>query len=352
MTRRTNNFDALRLLGAMMVLVNHSMALSGAPTYGFASESISTLGVDMFFAISGYMITGSWIRDPSVVRFVWRRVRRIVPALAFVVLLSTFVLGPLVTTLSLHDYLVHPATLRYLGNIVFHASFALPGVFVDIPLPNAVNGSLWTLPVEVTMYAATPFLAFASRRSASLIILLLVIAGGFGMHFFLGHPTPFVVYGTELWTNSSLFPFFVAGAAIAALRLESRLNWRVGIGALLLLDFAGPILGVWQHALMFLVLPYVVIAVGQSRWPVFSNAGRWGDFSYGIYLWAFPIQQFIVYLAGPNYAGWRNVMLATPLVVGMAVISWYLIERPMLLLGSMRRKDVLITEKPQRAVSG
>lgn len=328
------------------------MVLSVAPPYGFASESISTLGVEMFFTISGYMITGSWIRDPSPIRFIWRRVRRIVPALAFVVLLCTFVLGPLLTTLALRDYIGHPATLRYLGNIVFYASYALPGVFTDTPLPNAVNGSLWTLPVEVGMYAATPFLVYAARRNAGFIALLLIVAGGLGMHFFIRHPNPVVVYGTELWTDATLFPFFIAGAAISALRLERWLDWRVGLGAVLLMHFAGPVLGVWQHALMFLVLPYVVIAVGRSCWPGVSRAGAWGDFSYGIYLWAFPIQQLVVYLAGPHFAGWGNVVLATPPVVGMAVISWYSIERPMLRLGSARSGETFTPKKQPRAALG
>lgn len=334
MIHRQNNFDALRLLGAALVLINHSMVLAGNRAFGFASQSMSTLGVAMFFAISGYMIASSWMRDPNPGRFILRRARRIMPALAFVVIVSLALIGPMVTTVSISDYVSHPNTRRYLGNLIFYVSYALPGVFSTNPYPNAVNGSLWTLPVEVMMYVSTPLLVLLARRHAGLILLTLLGTLALAMVFYIRHPPAFIILDTEFWSATTLFPYFVAGAVIATLRMERLLDWRVGVVAFLLMDFTPQLLGTLQNAALCIVLPYAVIAVGQARWPVVAQVGRLGDFSYGTYLWAFPIQQLVVSLTRPDFGGWNNVLVATPFILLMAVVSWYLIERPMLKYGS------------------
>lgn len=334
MIHRQNNFDALRLIGATLVLINHSMILAGDRAFGFASQAMSTLGVAMFFTISGYMIASSWVRDPNPLRFILRRARRIMPALAFVVIVSVAVIGPLVTTVSLADYIIHPNTQRYLGNLIFYISYALPGVFTTNTFPSAVNGSLWTLPVEVAMYALTPMLVLLARRQAGLMLLALLGALALDMVVTLYHPPAFIILDTDLWSGSTLFPYFIAGAAIATLRLERLLDWRIGVIAFVLMDFTSPLLGPWQTVALCIVLPYAVIAVGQAQWPIVARVARWGDFSYGLYLWAFPIQQLVVLLARPGFGGWNNVLVAAPLSLLMAVVSWYLIERPMLRYGA------------------
>ncbi len=333
MRAHKNNFDALRLLGALLVLVNHSMILSDDHAYGFAGQSVSTLGVKMFFVISGYMITSSWLRDSHPGRFVLRRARRILPALAFVVLVSILIIGPIFTSLPIGAYFKHPFTSRYLGNLIFYVSYALPGVFTTNPLPNAVNGSLWTLPVEIVMYLLTPLLVLAARRRAP-ITLLLLLSVSVSMFYVLRSPPPLVILGSEFWSASTLAPYFVAGSAVATLRLERFLDWRLGLLGILFMHLAAPQLAVWQEAVFCFVLPYSVLAVGIRQTPGISSVGRWGDFSYGIYLWAFPIQQMVVATVGPGIGGWSNAALVLPPTVLMAVISWQLIEKHALRLGS------------------
>lgn len=335
MNEHRNNFDALRLVGALLVLVNHSMTLSGDHAYGFAGQSISTVGVKMFFVISGYMIATSWGRDAHPGRFLLRRARRIMPALAFVVLVSVVLIGPIFSLLSLREYVTHPLTSRYFGNLIFYVSYALPGVFTTNPHPNAVNGSLWTLPVEVAMYVMTPLLVLAARRHAALITLVLLSAVALSMYYSLRSPPFFVVLGTEFWTASTLAPYFIAGSATATLRLERFLDWRLGLLAVGIMDLVAPRLGAYHEMLVCIVLPYAVIAVGRGCWPIISRAGRFGDFSYGIYLWAFPIQQMVVAVVGPEIGGWSNVALVLPLTVLMAVISWYVIEKHALRFGAL-----------------
>ena len=327
MRENQNNYDALRLIGALLVLVNHSLALSLATPLAALGQSISTLGVKLFFAISGYLIATSWMRDAHPVRFALRRARRIMPALCVVVVLSIAVIGPIFTTLDLWTYASHPFIIRYLGNIIFYVSYSLPGVFADNPYPHAVNGSLWTMPVEVAMYAMVPLLIFAARRHALLIASLFVVATSLSMYFLIAGPTPWVIAGTEFWTAANLAPYFVGGAALAGLRLERLLDWRLAVVLLALFQFIHPIFGIWHEAVLAVVLPYAAIAIGRARWPVVARAGRYGDFSYGIYLWSFPIQQIVAALAGGQMSGWGNAAWTFPAALAMAILSWHLVEK-------------------------
>lgn len=155
---RSNNFDALRLLAALLVIWSHQFAVMGLPVPQLLHNEPGALGVVIFFAISGYLVTLSWLADPHLGRFAARRALRIWPGLIAAVLLCAFVLGPLVTTLPLKAYLAHPLTWDYLRNLWLDTQFALPGVFDGNVLASSVNGPLWTIPLEVGCYA---FLAAA-----------------------------------------------------------------------------------------------------------------------------------------------------------------------------------------------
>jgi peptidoglycan/LPS O-acetylase OafA/YrhL len=340
MRHHRNNYDALRLLGALLVLLNHSMELSAGRGFGFAGQSVSTLGVKIFFCISGYLVATSWMNDPSPVRFLVRRARRILPALALVVILSILVIGPVFTTLPLAEYFAHPWIVRYLGNVVFYVSYVLPGVFATLPIPNAVNGSLWTLPIEVTLYVLVPIYVFAGRVHAAAMTGLFLAAVGLSTYFFVQRPAFFVVAGTEFWTGATLVPYFVGGALLASLRLERFLDARLGVAGIVLMYFLAPRMGYWAEITLCVVLPYATIAVGRASWPVLREAGRWGDFSYGIYLWAFPIQQSIVQVLGTGIGGLNNAAIALPLTLGMAMLSYHLVEKRAMRIGTPMRLPV------------
>lgn len=155
---RTNNFDALRLLAATVVVYGHAFPLTKTAQVVILGNSVESLAVKVFFVISGYLISESWLRDPQINRFLIRRALRIFPALIVVVLLSVLVLGPLATTLSIAGYFGNISVLMYLKNIFLYPVYYLPGVFQSNPYPIAVNGSLWSLPVEFSMYLLTPLL--------------------------------------------------------------------------------------------------------------------------------------------------------------------------------------------------
>ena len=147
---RSNNLDALRLVGALAVIFGHAYHIVGRPFENpvVAGYPVQTLGVIIFFSISGYLITASWSRTRNPVSYLAARSLRIFPALVVVVLVCMFVIGPVVSVLPNSQYFDAPNFWSYLGNIILRPQYELPGVWGDHPYPNAVNGSLWTLPAE------------------------------------------------------------------------------------------------------------------------------------------------------------------------------------------------------------
>ena len=147
---RDNNIDALRLLGAVLVITGHAFALLGhrdriPMLFGATPQSF---GLIIFFSVSGYLITSSWCRTHDLPSYLASRTLRIFPGLIVVVMVTKFVLGPLVTTVSLRHFFAWDGFPGYLWNIALRIRFAMPGVFEHLPTAKTVNGSLWTLPVE------------------------------------------------------------------------------------------------------------------------------------------------------------------------------------------------------------
>ncbi|MBK7117547.1 MAG: acyltransferase [Comamonadaceae bacterium] len=172
--RRTNNFDLLRLLAAWFVLFSHCYPLSGQPVADpfvrhTGIDTLGGIGVSIFFVLSGYLVTNSLERSSSVYSFARKRAFRIFPALAVLTVYCSYWLGPVLTTLPLETYLKHPQTVAYLWNVsAWKIQYALPGVFATNPVPVAVNGSLWSLPYEISCYLAltTLWLLRIPRRAA------------------------------------------------------------------------------------------------------------------------------------------------------------------------------------------
>lgn len=139
----------------MLVFVSHHYALQGLPEPMVSTwTTFGGLGVAMFFSISGYLIAISWMRDPHLGRFAVRRLLRILPGLVVVVAFCALVLGPWMSTVPPAEYYWHPGVWAYFRNILFSPVYSLPGVFGANPYPHAVNGSLWTLPLEFFLYFA------------------------------------------------------------------------------------------------------------------------------------------------------------------------------------------------------
>ncbi|CAN5234498.1 acyltransferase [soil metagenome] len=322
-SRRSNNLDALRLLAALAVIVGHGCVLIGrsdlVPSpFGIGLQG---LGVNVFFSISGYLIVGSWERSRSLRAYFSSRILRIFPALIVVVLLSVFVLGPMLTTVSLAEYFRSGQTYFYLRNLLLLPVAELPGVFTSNPFPNAVNGSLWTLGAEFACYLVVPLIGFLPR--------VLRIPGwvAFGIASVVLSSVHIEIFDARVESGAFMWVFFAVGAILRlGLRREA---FRLDVAAFVVVLWLG-LLGFfpeWSALFAWLALPYCVLALGLQSTPVARQASRFGDFSYGLYLWAFPVQQAVVQLLGVLPLGW-NLLIVIAITLALAVGSWYLVERP------------------------
>lgn len=324
----SNNFDLLRLAAAFLVLFSHAYVLTGHP----AAEPIAILlrhttdggamAVGAFFVLSGYLIARSaQIHD-------WRtylraRALRIYPAFAVAVLAQTLLLGPLASTLGPTPYLTDPATWDALARaFLFSPRPGLPGVFPDNPLPNVVNGSLWTLRIEALCYIAMLLWAFVGARRW---LIVLAVAAGFAA-LATAHANHAPLHITA---PLDCILFFATGAALWCWRDHLPLRWWPL--ALLTLAFAALANTAASPYVWHLLLPYAVLRLGLSAPLLARPILRLGDISYGVYLYAFPLEQALV-AAIPTLGPLSLTAAAAPLAAALGLASSRLIERPALRL--------------------
>jgi peptidoglycan/LPS O-acetylase OafA/YrhL len=310
------SFDLIRLSAAVAVLFSHAMPLTTGRNDGeivFAlSQGRTTVGdlaVDVFFVTSGFLVTGSLFRSRNLLDFGWRRSVRILPALVAVVLVCAFVVGPILTVIGWRAYFIKSETYEYILNALFVFRPSLPGVFSTNPYPDAVNGSLWTLFYEAVCYLCVAATMLVRRAANSLIVLAFAVLSVAAIYQrWPGRMEHLVVLGS----------YFFAGAALYALRDRTPYNLAAFAIAVLTCGLI-PVWGVAPAITQF-AMAYACIWLGYRR--------SWeppGDYSYGIYLWAFPIQQVLVSVFR-QMSWWENIAAALPITVAIAYLSWTFIE--------------------------
>jgi peptidoglycan/LPS O-acetylase OafA/YrhL len=325
---RSNGFDVLRLVAAAMVIFGHAYPLTGNVAPGLFANGVQTVGVKIFFVISGYLITKSWQSDPNMVRFWMKRALRIIPGLACLCLLTVFILGPLVTSLSLRGYISNPMTRQYFWNLAFYPMYGLPGVFQGNVYGPPVNGSLWSLPVEVAMYAGVPMII--SRSPTFYKVCVPLIAAGLLVADILfvrvwPFPKPIVFWGTSLSSTLDVAFYFYAGSTVAVHRLERFANLPVAI-VLFVLAFLFISSYIWSEVALAVVLPCVVVAFGLTRITPLQGILDGRDYSYGLYLYGFVVQQSVIFVAGP-LTPVLNALISFPCALLFAVGSWHMVEK-------------------------
>lgn len=332
-SRQSNNFDALRIFAAILVIFGHGSTLSGGTDPGLWGEPLARIGLDVFFSISGFLVTTSWERDPRLAPFLAKRALRIFPGLIACVLLSAFLLGPAVSTLPTFKYFANAGTYAYLANIALYAVQHLPGVFGGLGGNGSVNGSLWSLFPEWLCYLTVPLFALLGRRTRIWAFLLIAMAcGGGGTLLFLAPPNrQIVVYGAVLSYVLVQVPLFLVGGLFGLLQLQPGLLGRPDLCLLFLtLNYSvSTWFGWWSLPVEWLTMPYMVISFGLLSLPGLRQIGHFGDISYGLYLYAFPVQQLLLYLR-PDVPA--PILICTLLTLPLAFLSWHLVEKQALRL--------------------
>jgi len=342
MAIKGDNFLLLRLAAAFAVVYGHSYAISGIPKaedhiarlglgYGLYSGSIA---VNAFFVISGFLVTGAWFRNPDLRFFVCSRLLRILPAYAVCLICSAFLLGAAFTTLPLNDYLSDASTRGYVTiNLWFgrDLSWSLPGVFKQNPYPNTINGSIWTLSAEWRMYAWLAIFAVVGlleRRRLCLLCLVSLIA-------LTWSETMLPMLPIEDYVR--LAGYFSLGSL--AFQWRDRLPFHGGL-VLVMAAVCVSLHGRPGFTQAFAIsLSYGVLwfAYGPKSLLSFN---RLGDYSYGVYLWGFPVQQTIAHLV-PDSTPTMITMISLPLALIIGILSWHMIEKPALRLKYRNRPDLV-----------
>ncbi|MES1991756.1 MAG: acyltransferase [Pseudomonadota bacterium] len=330
---RDNNFNLIRVLAAVAVALSHSYLIttgdpSARPLITETGFSIGYHAVNTFFVISGFLVTQSWRRSSSLIGFATARGLRIYPGIVISTLFVTFVLGATMTALPAVEYLTSPATYAYLTITASLAepSGTLPGLFLMTPQPITVNGSLWTLRYELICYVILAavgalglftrpktFAALAALAGIGLLILsLLPIAHD--KTIVLGH---FVRFGL----------CFGLGVVAYQYRAHIPIHWIGVVGLIAITSFA-----FGQAIYPFLLYATTAYA---TFWLAFVPDGtirlfnKSGDYSYGIYIYAFPVQQTLISLV-PDLTPIQMFGAVVATTLPLAIMSWHLVESPAL----------------------
>ena len=293
--------------------------------------------VGIFFALSGFLVAASAVRTGSMGRFFANRALRIFPALSVETLLSALILGPLVTELSLRAYFTDHEFFRYFGNIVGFVYFWLPGVFLDLPLPRTVNGQLWTLPSEFYCYLIMlGLMATSVIKNRDLLLWLGISALAAMVALYHFSPLQFDPKSENMFAPWYLVALFFMGAIFFfhAEKIPLKL-WIFIVSAtaywlIIFNNVVTPLSGIF--------LTYCMAYVGFLRFPWWDNLIN-SDYSYGLFLYHFPIIQTYMFVLQPHIA---KLPLATQMLVifglGLpttllfAALSWRFIEKPALSL--------------------
>jgi peptidoglycan/LPS O-acetylase OafA/YrhL len=331
---RENNFDGLRLLGAFLVLGSHQFALSGRQEpLAVAPYTFGTLGVLIFFSISGFLVASSWRSDPHILRFAARRFLRIWPALA-VVVIGLAVLAAIFRSTERH------AALAFLKNLVLIHND--DGKFFATNSYTQLDGSIWTIPIEVSCYAGFAAIALISRKWLAIALACTSVLALWWLARFsdagmreaalqMGHPTyawwfgAFFLFGALLcwWPRLQALTLLWAAAGLAIILLG-----KVSLGLLVL-------------------LPPVVVAIGLRSWLIVRRCGRFGDLSYGLYLFAWPVQQTVVLFLGRERPLLLLLAVSAAITTLFAYASWHLVEKQALKLKPRRTASrARVTDDP------
>lgn len=332
--RDRNNFDLVRLIAASSVILSHGFSIatgvdSEEPLALASAFSLGQHAVNIFFVLSGLLVTASLARSAELVDFIVSRFLRIFPGLLVCVLLTVFVVGPVVSSLNLADYLSAPGTYIYgLATLSLSTGNApLPGVFETLPKAGEVNIPLWTLKYEVTVYmllAGLAMIAFMRRPAVvALMLVLLVVAqiatGGqkpVHEHTMIDHLVRFslcFVVGTAAYLWRETLRLSVAGAVAAAVAIVATNGT------------------MFEQAVLCVAGGYLMLSFAALPLPGLRRLAAGRDVSFGLYIYGWPVTQILL-LSVP-------VLATAPLALGLcalalaivpATASWFLIEKPAL----------------------
>jgi peptidoglycan/LPS O-acetylase OafA/YrhL len=313
------------------VLLSHSFALSSGdkrtePLSQSLGITFGYIAVDVFFLTSGFLIASSLVARKNLLGFAAARCLRIYPALVVAVLLTVAVVGCWFTTLTLPAFLSSAETWLYVGrNTTLFTGVAhrLPGAFAETPWPFAVNASLWTLPYEMGMYVLLAGVWWmVARLQSSDDRWLGWAVGGIAVFAMAGH-----ISHQELLSKNAvrLTAMFFTGSATYLFRRRIPVDGRM-YAALTVVILASALDRQVFWLVYPLALPYVVFCSAYLPRGWLRQFNRVGDYSYGIYVYAWPVQQMLA-ASIIGISAWSMLVLSFAATLVLAVLSWHFVEK-------------------------
>lgn len=329
-------FDGLRLAAAISVLFSHAFLIAegtedGEPLRRLLGPGniIGLYGVFTFFAISGFLLMRSLASGAGAVQFSINRFLRIFPGFLFCILATSLLIGALVTPLPLQAYFTQPETYAYVWSSLacLCDSWEAPFVFVTHPnLVSVKNGSLWSMSYEVLSYLFLLWLWIMLRKP-------LLVAGVAGLAALATVLIPDAK--TMMPGIAYTLPYFSGGVVMYVVYQRfgttPRLAW-LSLGLICVSALIG-----FQFYAFAIFGAYIVVFLAERSNIGSSFAQRWGDLSYGIYLFGWPIEQLVKHLTGLD-SGWQLFAFSLPMVFACAAVSWWAIERPCLKLKKLSQR--------------
>lgn len=321
-SRDNNCFDILRHFAAYLVLFSHHFALSGMkePMVG-GFGSYGHVAVVIFFAISGFFMPLSFARSDGFIGFMSKRCRRIFPALIACSFIMLYVIGLYFTKNNKVEYLFSYDTFKsFISNSVLIQQ-TIPTVFSDFIFKDTINGSLWTLPIEFACYIIIATLLSCSYNWRSSMVFLVF---SFVLTLILNYTNEYYSFYTiPLKTLASLGIAFSIGALLSQTQsVWVKDKWKLFFISLLL--FWVTVDRPEVSIIGAIAISVIVIVLGTS-FPDKFIRGRF-DISYGVYIYAFPVQQIIINRVTSSF--WLAMLLTAIFTTVMACLSYRYIERP------------------------
>jgi peptidoglycan/LPS O-acetylase OafA/YrhL len=321
---RNNNFDIVRLVLAIIVVLVHCVEVSGSgAALGIIFRLVSSrVAVEGFFAISGFLIFASYERASSLKEYFSNRAYRILPGYWLSTLLC------LTIAFSMGHFQVGKFLL---ANLTFlnYLQPNIPGVFADNPVGDAMNGALWTIKIEVMFYIAVPIIVWLGRRLHRDTVLLAIFVLSIAYRVI-------VAPRSETWSLQlpGQLAFFMTGALI-----YYHLDFFKKHGVVLMLASAAIFaLHTWTGWFFLRPAPVAALTLGASLLlPQIKGPTRWGDFSYGTYILHWPVIQLVVAAGVFIDRPWLGVCLVVLIVAIGAPLSWFFVEKPALTHSKSRR---------------
>lgn len=330
-----NNFDFLRLLFASLVVVHHCYPIAGIseqdPLYYFSNGtmSYSYIGVRGFFVISGYLIFQSLMRSENRTDYLVKRLLRIYPAL-IVVLAVTVLACSFVFDGTITEYLQHKSVWTYIpiNCSLFKLQHTIKGVFENNPLRQAINGSLWTIGYEFSMYLFLLPLFFLKQQKdkvkrwviAAIVFLFFVLRIALQGKSNMPH---LGVLSLDQWCHFGLL--FMSGALLSVFHIERHPQRKL---ILLCCIITTIVFMRWQYfeLVQYFLFPPIIIIIGAAAIKGISAIGNTiGDISYGTYIYGFPVQQLLMHYFQFNVM--ELLLVSLPITLFCGWLSWHLVEK-------------------------